>query len=88
MLILKNSGKMAFLFKRTDLAQHFIGAVVLSASMNRRVANALGEAKELSDSQAGGSGFSFVDLAADKAGSRFGELVVSTPENARRIQKK
>ena len=83
----KNSGKMAFLFKRTDLAQHFIGAAVLSASMNRRVANALGEAKELSDSQAGGSGFSFVDLAADKAGSRFGELVVSTPENARRIQK-
>ena len=54
--------------------------------MNSRVANALGEVKELSDAQAGGSGFSFIDLAADKAGSRFGALAVSTPENARRFQ--
>jgi hypothetical protein len=77
---------MAFLYKREDLAQHFIGAAALTASMNRRVANALGEVKELSDTKAGGSGFSFVDLAADKAGSRFGELAVSSPESARRIQ--
>jgi hypothetical protein len=77
---------MAFLYKREDLAQHFVGAAALTASMNRRVANALGEVKELSDTKAGGSGFSFVDLAADKAGSRFGELAVSSPESARRIQ--
>ena len=83
----KNASQEAvFLFKRKDLAQHFIGAAALAASMNSRVANALGEVKELSDAQAGGSGFSFIDLAADKAGSRFGELAVSTPENARRFQ--
>jgi hypothetical protein len=83
----KNSAQEAvFLFKRKDLAQHFIGAAALAASMNSRVANALGEVKELSDAQAGGSGFSFIDLAADKAGSRFGALAVSTPENARRFQ--
>lgn len=76
-----------FLYKRTDLAQHFTGAAALTASMNRRVANALGEVKELSDAQTGGSGFSFVDLAADKAGSRFGELAVLSPESALRIQK-
>jgi hypothetical protein len=84
----KNPSQAAFLFKRKDLAEHFIGAAALSASTNRRVANALGEVKELSDAQAGGSGFSFIDLAADKAGSRFGELAVSTPENAQKVQKK
>ncbi|MDD5753488.1 MAG: hypothetical protein PHN45_01875 [Methylococcales bacterium] len=77
----------AFLYKRTDLAKHFMGAAALTASTNSRVGNALGEVKELSDSKAGGSGFSFVDLAADKAGSRFGELAVLSPESARRIQK-
>ncbi len=77
----------AFLYKRSDLAQHFIGTAALAASINSQVANALGEVKELSDTRAGGSGFSFVDLTADKAGSRFGELAVSSPENARRIQK-
>ncbi len=83
----KNPQYPAFLYKRTDLAQHFMGAAALTASTNSRVANALGEVKELSDAQAGGSGFSFVDLAADKAGSRFGEVAVSSPENARHIQK-
>lgn len=82
----KNSANVVFLYKRSDLAQHFIGAAALSASINSRVANALGEVKELSDAQAGGSGFSFIDLTADKAGSHFGELAVSSPENARRFQ--
>lgn len=76
-----------FLYKRTDLAQHFTGSAALTASMNRHVADALGEVKELSDAQTGGSGFSFVDLAADKAGSRFGELAVLSSESALRIQK-
>ena len=76
-----------FLYKRADLAQHFTGAAALTASMNSRVANALGEVKELSDAQTGGSGFSFIDLAADKAGSRFGELAVLSPDSALRIQK-
>lgn len=84
---MKNPIHPPFLYKRIDLAQHFVGAATLTASMNSQVANALGEVKELSDARAGGSGFSFIDLAADKAGSRFGELAVSSPETARRIQK-
>mgnify|MGYP003392288977 CR=1 FL=1 len=76
----------AFLYKRIDLAQHFIGSAALTASMNGQVAKVVGEEKELSDAQ-GGSGFSFIDLAADKAGTRFGELATSSPENALRIQK-
>ncbi len=76
----------AFLYKRIDLAQHFIGSAALTASVNRQVAQAMGEEKELSDAQ-GGSGFSFIDLAADKAGTRFGELATASPENARQVQK-
>ncbi|MDD5266903.1 MAG: hypothetical protein PHO08_07220 [Methylococcales bacterium] len=76
-----------FLYKRIDLAQHFIGSAALTASVNGQVAKVAGEEKELSDAQAGGSGFSFIDLAADKAGTRFGELATSLPENARKIQK-
>ena len=74
-----------FLYKRIDLAQHFIGSAAITASVNGQIAQVVGEEKELSDAQ-GGSGFSFVDLAADKAGTRFGEMATSSPENARKIQ--
>lgn len=74
----------AYLYKRIDLAQHFIGAAAITASVNGQIAQVLGEEKELRDAQ-GGSGFSFVDLTADKAGTRFGELAVS-PKTARKLQ--
>ncbi len=76
----------AFLYKRIDLAQHFIGSAALTASINKQAAQIAGEEKELSDAH-GGSGFSFIDLAADKAGTRFGEIATSSPESARRMQK-
>ena len=76
----------AFLYKRIDLAQHFIGSAAITASVNGQVAKVAGEEKELSDAK-GGSGFSFIDLAADKAGTRFGEMATSSPESARKIQK-
>ena len=76
-----------FLYKRIDLTQHFIGSAAITASMNNQISKTVGEEKELSDAQ-GGSGFSFVDLAADKAGTRFGEMATSSPESARKLQKK
>jgi hypothetical protein len=76
----------AFLYKRIDLAQHFIGSAALTASINKQAAQIAGEEKELSDAHEG-SGFSFIDLAADKAGTRFGEMATSSPENARKMQK-
>lgn len=75
----------AFLYKRIDLAQHFIGAAAITASANSQIAQAVGEEKELRDAQSG-SGFSFVDLAADKAGTRFGELATASPASARKLQ--
>ncbi len=76
----------AFMYKRIDLAQHFIGSAALTALVNKQVAQIAGEEKELSDAHTG-SGFSFIDLAADKAGIRFGEMATSSPENARKMQK-
>jgi len=75
-----------YMYKRDDLSQHFIGSAALTASINGQISKVVGEEKELSDAD-GGSGFSFVDLAADKAGIRFGELATSSPENARKLQK-
>lgn len=75
----------AFLYKRIDLAQHFIGAAAITASVNSQIAQVLGEEKELQDAH-GGSGFSFVDLSADKAGTRFGELATANQDSARKIQ--
>ena len=76
----------AFMYKRSDLAQHFIASAALTASIDNQVAKVVGEEKELSDAQEGGSGFSFVDLAADKAGTRFGEMATASPESARKLQ--
>jgi hypothetical protein len=58
---------------RNDLAKHFIISAALSANTGGPFADAVGIYKEIADSR-GGSGFSFNDLAADRAGSRLGEL--------------
>ena len=58
---------------RTDTAQHFSISAALAATAGSPLANMVGLYKELDDAQ-GGSGFSFNDLAADRAGTRLGEL--------------
>ncbi len=64
---------------REDLAQHFIVSAALAAWAGEPLANAVGVGKEVDDAR-GGSGFSFADLAADRAGTRLGELVVGNPQ--------
>lgn len=63
---------------RHDSAQHFGISAALAAWAGEPVANAIGLYKEIVDSR-GGSGFSFADLAADRAGTRFGQLVINEP---------
>lgn len=58
---------------RDDLAKHFALSAAIAAAADPSIGEALGTWKELDDSLPGGSGFSFVDLAADRAGLRFGE---------------
>lgn len=59
------------LAERADLASHWSLSAALAVSLGDEVGGAMGEWKELSDSRPGGSGFSFVDLAADRAGLAF-----------------
>ncbi len=63
--------------RRGDLSKHFIISAGLKAASDAGFAFAIGEFKELLDSNRGGSGFSFDDLAADRAGIRFAEIVLA-----------
>jgi len=55
---------------RRDLAQHFVISAALATGGGSGLADVVGVFKELSDSR-GGSGFSFADLLADRAGVVF-----------------
>lgn len=66
---------------REDLAKHWALSATIGATLGPGAARAIGEWKELSDSLAGGSGFSFVDLAADRAGLRAARAAVA-PDTA------
>lgn len=66
--------------RRPDFALHFLVSAVLAAESGTPLADAVGLWKELADARAGGSGFSFGDLAADRAGTRFGETAVRDPQ--------
>lgn len=65
------------IFAREDWAQHFCVSAALVHLLGAGSARSLGLAKEWRDSQ-GDSGWSFADLAADLAGIRFGEAVLSS----------
>jgi hypothetical protein len=68
---------------RTDFSQHYLIAAALAVNGGSQLANALGLAKEEDDAD-GGSGFSFTDLAADRAAARLGERL--TGANAERTR--
>jgi uncharacterized protein YfiM (DUF2279 family) len=72
---------------RHDLAQHFIVSAVIAAAGGTPIAAAAGLYKELSDAR-DGSGFSFSDIAADRAGERFGGLATASDESARALQRR
>ena len=67
------------LLGRLDSAQHFVISAALAAWAGEPIADAIGLYKELADARHG-SGFSFADLAADRAGTTFGEMLVKHPE--------
>jgi hypothetical protein len=76
--------KLVHLAGRRDLMLHFIVSAGLEVLANSGVSFTAGEFKELLDS-AGRSGFSFADLAADRAGLRFAALATE-PATARHVQ--
>ena len=69
---------------RGDLTQHFTVSALLAAEAGTPIADLIGVYKELHDAS-DGEGFSFCDLAADRAGTTFGQMATQSPESARRL---
>ena len=72
---------------RHDLVQHYLVSAALTVSAGSGLSAAMGVFKELDDSR-GGSGFSFADLLADRAGIRLAEMATATEPQARLLQKR
>ena len=70
---------------RRDFLQHFVISAGLTLVSDVGVSNVIGEFKEIQDSLRGGSGFSFNDLAADRAGVALA-TAAADPRSARRLQ--
>lgn len=75
---------MVSLHGRPDFPQHLLVSAVLAIEGGGPLSDAIGVYKEVADTQ-GGSGFSFNDIAADRAGTRLGLLAL---ERAGRLQQR
>ncbi len=71
--------------RRKDFTEHFVGSAALAATGDAKLADAVGLYKEVADFKRR-SGFSFTDLAADRAGARFGEIATASAGQARQVQ--
>lgn len=71
---------------RHDFAQHHSISAAIAASAGSPLADAIGLYKEVEDSR-GGSGFSFNDIAADRAGVRLGQSATASMAAAQRVQR-
>jgi hypothetical protein len=74
------------LAQRKDSRLHFIYSAALKLAADSGVSIAIGEFKELTDSTPHGSGFSFADLAADRAGIWFAREATHDEASAARVQ--
>jgi hypothetical protein len=81
----KSVSKQLTLSNRYDFAQHFLTSAALTVTGNVDLANAVGLFKELDDAS-GGSGFSFTDLGADRAGVRAAEFATANAASAKKFQ--
>jgi uncharacterized protein YpmS len=79
--------KRFYLRNREDLSRHFLVSAAITALSGSKLAQFIGVDKELSDSM-GGSGFSFADLAADRAGIMLAKRALHSKEQAHSIQQR
>jgi hypothetical protein len=71
---------------RDDWSRHFSMSAALAVLEHPFVSDAAGLMKEQLDALTQGSGFSFADLAADRAGARFGAAATHSDAAARTMQ--
>lgn len=69
------------LIGRTDLPKHLVLSAALTSLFGENVSQEMGTWKEISDSGPQGSGFSFVDLSADRSGTHHARRAAA-PETA------
>ena len=72
---------------RDDFAKHFMVSATIAAYADTTLSDVVGLYKEIQDSRTG-SGFSFNDIAADRAGTRFGEKAVASEDLAQQLQRR
>ena len=77
----RSSPRNVTLDGREDFAKHFIVSAAIAAFADTALADAIGLYKEIDDARYG-SGFSFNDIAADRAGTKFGEKAVLNEDSA------
>jgi uncharacterized protein YfiM (DUF2279 family) len=73
---------------RNDLPRHFAVSAALTVLADENRALTVGITKEASDSNPGGSGFSFVDMLANKSGIRLAVVATQSTKSARLLQRK
>ena len=73
------------LAERHDLARHFVISAALKLLTDKGISNGVGQLKEILDSGSGGSGFSFVDISADRAGIFFASLATESTQSAEKV---
>lgn len=73
---------------RNDLSRHFWVSATLAVLSDESRSLAVGIAKEKMDAAPGGSGFSFIDLAANRAGIQFAVLATRDMASAQRMQER
>lgn len=71
---------------RDDLAKHYMASAAMAVGGGAGLSGLIGLAKEFDDAERG-SGFSFADLAANRAGIRFAKLATADPATARKVQR-
>jgi hypothetical protein len=84
---LHNSYTGTTLRKRADWPKHFFVSAALTVIAERNVSDAGGLLKEEKDA-AGGSGFSFGDLLADRTGTTFAQVATRDAASARALQER
>lgn len=71
---------------RQDLRLHFFFSVAMTLASEKELSINVGKLKEILDTSQGGSGYSFRDLTADKAGTELAHFATQNDDNAILVQ--
>lgn len=85
---LRSLRRRVTLQNRNDLSRHFWVSAALAVLSDENRSTTVGIGKELMDATPGGSGFSFIDLSANRAGIMFAIAATKDTASAQRMQQR